>query len=82
MENGNSKRHIVAVMDQTLYSKAYEIVWSEPVPYNLIIGYFHTICNLLSIIRKLFGDAGLNDLAVESGTVARGSIHKVCEGRH
>uniref|UniRef100_H3B9B4 Uncharacterized protein n=1 Tax=Latimeria chalumnae TaxID=7897 RepID=H3B9B4_LATCH len=47
----------------------------------LRMGVFHTICNLLSIIGKRYGDAGLRDLAVESGVIAEGSITSVLEGR-
>ena len=39
------------------------------------------ICNLLSVIGKRFQDAGLRDIAVESGVVAEGSINSVMEGR-
>ena len=34
-----------------------------------------SICNLLSTIGILFADAGLRDLAVESGVIAEGSIN-------
>ncbi|KAG1660199.1 hypothetical protein GQR58_022121 [Nymphon striatum] len=36
---------------------------------------------MLSIIGKLFRDAGLRDLAVESGVIAEGSINKVLDGK-
>ena len=36
---------------------------------------------MLSIIGKRFGDAGLRDLAVESGVIAEGSIDAVLCGR-
>ena len=45
------------------------------------MGTFHTICNLLSIIGKRFSDAGLRDVAVETGLIAEGSISSVLEGR-
>ena len=44
-----------------------------------MVGNFHSICSLLSTIGKLFGDAGLRDLAVESGVIAEGSINKVLD---
>lgn len=47
-----------------------------------MLGNFHTICNLLPIIGKLFGGNGLRDLAIESGVIAEGSIDKVLEGKH
>ena len=38
------------------------------------MGVFHTICTMLAVIGKRFGDAGLRDLSVESGVIAGGSI--------
>ena len=75
---------IAVVLDQALFSKASEIMWRYQEKYKSIIlmmGNFHTICNLMSIIGKMFGDAGLRDLAVESGVIAAGSIEKVLEGK-
>ena len=46
-----------------------------------MMGNFHSICSLLSTIVKLFGDAGLRDLAEESGVIAEGSINKVLYGK-
>ena len=45
------------------------------------MGVFHTICTMLAITRKRFGDAGLRDVAVESGVIADGSIAGVLDGR-
>ena len=76
---------IAVVLDQALYSKATEIAWKHHERYNnviLMMGNFHIICNLLSTIGKLFGDAGMRDLAVESGVIAAGSVDKVLEGKH
>ena len=58
-------------------------MWTREIyrPIILMMGNFHTICNLLSIIGKLFGDSGLRDLIVESGAIAEGSVNKVLEGR-
>ena len=76
---------IAVVFDQALFAKATEIVWKDPQKFKnvlLMMGNFHTICNLMSTIGKMFGDAGLRDLAVESGVIAEGSIGRVLEGKH
>ena len=76
--------NIAVVFDQALYAKATEIAWKHPEQYGtltLMMGNFHSICNLLSTIGKLFGDAGLRDLAVESGVIAEGSMNKVLDGK-
>ncbi|CAG9821970.1 unnamed protein product [Phaedon cochleariae] len=77
---------IVVVMDQALYCKAVEILWAHQQEQSWrifpMMGNFHTICNLLSIIGLLFGNYGLRDLAVDSGVIAEGSIDKVLDGKH
>ena len=45
------------------------------------MGVFHTICTMLAVIGKRFGDAGLRDLSVESGVIADGSIAGVLDGK-
>ena len=74
---------IVCVFDQALYAKACELVWKNPDnvhPIVLITGVFHTICTMLAVIEKRFGDAGLRDISVESG-IADGSIAGVLDGK-
>ena len=76
---------IVCAFDQALYAKAAEITWKHPLQYKPLVlrmGVFHTIMNLLSIIGKRFGSAGLGDLAVECNIIAAGSISSVLGGRN
>ncbi|KAG1714542.1 hypothetical protein GQR58_001134 [Nymphon striatum] len=75
---------IAVIMDQALYAKAAEVAWKHKLRFDsllLMMGNFHIICYMLSIIGKLFRDAGLWDLAVESGVIAEGSIDKVLDGK-
>jgi len=75
---------IAVVMDQALYAKATEDAWKQQLRFEnilMMMGNFHVICNLLSIIGILFRDAGLRDLAVESGVIAEGSVDKVLDGK-
>ena len=77
-------KEIACCFDQALYAKATEIAWKDEAkfqPLVLTMGAFHTICNLMGTIGKRFQDAGLRDLAIESGIVAEGSINAVMEGR-
>jgi hypothetical protein len=55
---------IVSAFHQVLYAKTTEILWKEENFKNNISrrGVFHTTCNLLSIIRKIFQVAGLKGL--------------------
>ena len=45
------------------------------------MGVFHTLCNMLAIMGKRFGSAGLHDISVESGIIAEGSINSILEGQ-
>ena len=75
---------LVCVFDQALYAKACEVVWKNPETFHLIVlrmGVFHTICTMLAVIGKRFGDAGLRDLSVESGLIADASIVGVMNGK-
>ena len=45
------------------------------------MGVFHTICTMLAVIGKWFGDAGLRDISVEYGVIADGSIAGVLDGK-
>lgn len=75
---------IVCVFHQALYAKAAKILWKHQDKFDKIIlrlGVFHTICALLSITGERFQDAGLNDICVESGVIADGSMGAVMKGR-
>lgn len=57
-----SLKNIAVVADQALYAKLTEVVWNNQSKFETIIpmmGNFHIICNLLSIIGKVFRDAEL-----------------------
>ena len=77
---------VVLVMDQAVYAKAQEIHWQGRVDFTerlvLRLGEFHTVMAFLSVIGKRFRDAGLQDIAIESGLVAQGSINGVMSGHH
>lgn len=81
----NLKLHeIVCAFDHALYAKALDITWKHPETFSPIIcrmGVFHTVCTMLAVIGKRFGEAGLRDLCVESGVVAGGSVSGVLDGR-
>ena len=75
--------NIVGVFDQALYAKAAEVTWIHPDKFMTTIiirlGVFHTICTLLAIVGKRFQDSGLQDLCIESGVIADGSISGVMD---
>ena len=43
---------------------------------------FHTIIMLLAIIGIQFGEAGLENIAIESNIVEKGSVSRLLNGKH
>ncbi|XP_016111421.1 uncharacterized protein [Sinocyclocheilus grahami] len=77
--------HIVLVFDQAIYAKAQQIRWkNNDFTQRIVIrlGEFHTCMSYLSILGKRFGDAGLQDILIESEVVAPGSISGGISGHH
>ena len=83
--NSLGLKNITCVFDQAIYCKALEIKsknYDHFRPIILRLGTFHALCTLLSIIGKRFRDAGLRELAIESGVIAEGSVTATFEGRN
>ena len=76
--------HEIITLDQAVYCKAQEIRWKHPSKFQNVLrmGAFHIAATFLAALGKRFGDAGLQDLFVESGVVAVGSVQAVLSGRH
>ena len=73
------------MFDQAIYAKALEIVWQNPQQFQRVVlrmGTFHTVCAFLSATGKTFSGAGLEDILIESGIVATGSVSGVLQGTH
>lgn len=75
------------VLDHAIYCKAVEIVMNEAESdlrafINLRMGGFHAICIFLRVIGKIFGDAGLADLEVETGLLGENSMQQVSKAKH
>ena len=59
------------VCDHAVYSEALEVVLAEGNEsfkefINLRMGGFHTMCVFMEVIGKIYGDASLRDLLIES----------------
>lgn len=74
---------IFVVFDQAIYSKAQQIRWSDTqMESRLVIrlGEFHTAMSFLGILGKRYRMSGLEDILVEAGVVAQGSMNGVLSG--
>lgn len=77
--------HIVLVFEKAIYAKAQQTCWKDDdftQRKAIRLGEFHTCMSYLSILGKRFGDAGLQDIVIESKVVAPGSINGVISGHH
>ena len=73
------------MFDQAIYAKALDIVWQNPQQFQCVVlrmGTYHTVCAFLVAIGKRFSSAGLEDVLIESGFVAIGSVSGVLQGKH
>lgn len=62
---------------QAIYAKDQAIHWGDPdLRQKLVVrlGEFHTVMSFLGMIGKRFQSSGLEDILIESGVVAPGSI--------
>ena len=65
--------------------KAYNIVWQNHAKFddNIIrIGVFHTICSLFGALGKHMQGSHFEDIVIEAGICASGSLKKVMSGKH
>lgn len=73
------------VVDQAIYCKAQTIRWQEPRFLKKIVirlGAFHTTMTALACVGKRFQEAGLQDVLIEAGVVAAGSVTGVMNGHN
>ena len=74
----------IQTMDQQLYALAQEVKWDckdEFKSHILRMGSFHAIMTYLSSIGRIWGDAGLRDLLVDSGVYAAGTAELFLQGK-
>ena len=43
---------------------------------------FHAVCIFMTVIGKIYGDAGLRDLLIQSGMSTEGRVEQVLRGQH
>lgn len=76
---------VVVVFDQALYSKAQQIRWKDTLYQEKLVlrlGEFHTCMAFMGAIGKMFKLSGLEDVIIEAGVIAQGSIAGVISGHN
>ena len=72
------QEHVIITLDQAVYYKAQEIKWKHPDQFKDVVlwmGAFHIATTFLAVLGKRFGDAGLQDLLVESPSLLLCEVH-------
>lgn len=75
------------VCDHAVYSKALEVLLAKGSDdlkdfIHLRMGGFHTMCIFMAVIGKVYGNAELSDLLVESGISTEGRVEQILRGKH
>ena len=79
------QQYTIVTFDLAVAKKAYAIVWQNPQEFgNIIIrmGAFHLTCAYMCALGKSLRCSGFQELLIESGICASGSIEKVMTGKH
>ena len=64
---------------------AYDIVWDKPdIFWHVVIhmGAFHTMCSYMGALGKMMAGSGFEEILIESGVCASGSINQGMNGSH
>jgi hypothetical protein len=84
MSKGLGQQYSIQTMDQQLYAVAQQVKWHRADEFSshiLCLGGFHTLCCFIASIGKLWGDAGLRDLLVESDVYAALTADQMLAGK-
>lgn len=84
MTKAVGQKHSIQTFDQQRYAIAKQVQWSQPDVFRdhiIRLGGFHTLSCFIAAISKLWGDAGLKDLLVESSVYASRTIELMLNGK-
>ena len=79
------QQYTVLTFDLGVAKKAYEILWQNPNIFSDVLvrmGVFYITCSYLGALGKPLCCSGFEEILVESGICASGSINKVMSGKH
>jgi hypothetical protein len=79
------QKYTLLTMDLAAAKIALDIVWSDPDKYSSVIvnlGPFHVMCSFVGAIGKWMTGSGFEEMLIDSGLGASGSIAKVIDGKH
>lgn len=80
-----SQQFTFVTMDLAAAKLAYDIIWSNTKKFGDVIvhlGPFHTMCSYLGSLGKMVSGSGFEEILLESGIIASGSLNQVLSGKH
>jgi hypothetical protein len=80
-----NQQYVFVTFDLAMAKIAYNIIWHSPDKYGHIIvnlGAFHTMCAYMAALGKMITGSGFEDILIDSGICASGSINQVLSGKH
>jgi len=79
------QEYTLVTMDLAAARIAYDIIWSSGSEYEKVllnIGPFHTMCSFIGSLGKMRCGSGFEDIVIEAGLCASGSVDQVMSGKH
>jgi len=80
-----NQEYTFVTMDLAAAKIAYDIQWNNAVKFSKLIihlGAFHIMCSYMGAIGTMMVGSGFEEILIESGMCASGSIVKVISGKH
>ncbi|CAH3017905.1 unnamed protein product [Porites evermanni] len=79
------QQYTAVTFDLAFANKAYSLVWQSPEEFSDVfvrMGSFHLTCAFMGALGKKIRCSGLEEVLIESGICASGSIEQVLTGKH
>jgi hypothetical protein len=80
-----NQKYTFITFDYAAAKIAFDIVWDQSSPYKNVIvhlGAFHTMCSYMGALGKMMSGSGFEEVIIEAGMCASGSINQVIRGSH
>ena len=77
--------YTIITADLAVAKKAYNIIWQNLQEFSNVVirlGVFHFICAYMGAVEKNLRGSGFEEIILEAGICASGSIEKVMTGKH
>ena len=84
MTKALGQKYSIQTMDMQLYIVAQKVKWHRPQEFEnhiLRLGGFHEVQCYIAAIGKLWGDAGLRDLLVDSDVYGAATVEQMLQGK-